>query len=822
MGRFVALWCATAVLCACAWADLAVHVTVVADFTTDAEAKDAVATVAAVRSLVRTLTHEPGVARIDVASIAPAGLSAPLRDALEAATATTTTTGAVDTVLWREPFANEATALNRVLERCNSSDDSSESEQENVLHVVLDAHVDPDSGFVAAARADYAAARGTEDRAPLVTGFVLRNPDGWTVYHAGLDVSAAALAYGAGQYGRSAAAADWPRNVPTPYRVHAGMPVAYAHARTRAAAGTAGDAEDAFLLGAEAFAFDARTHAALGAFNTTMSDSVFLLDYALRAHAAPGGRVRLCRARGAGAVFLAGAATLAARAGAAYTMAALEPLHAAWLGVLQARVAARVRLAPQAFVWVAECAARGRAHLEAATTTLLALAELHAVLDVRADVGALAPCLAELRAAQYPAALVDALERAAQREAPRGPAGAGANTTLLLQREPPRYGALVRALSSTTEPVRRALGLCKHAGSAVPADWAAEANSRAVQQVLVPTAFGVAQLARSGVNATPVAVLPPPVDTDLFSPACVADADGDEGKKRDEKKKKKNTTFSFVAQDAWEPRSALPELIAAYIDEFGADDDVALTLRLARTDRYDLDQAHAAIRAAAQAKLDRCNNSSNNTSSEGEGLATHSSQSSCTLPRLPVVDTEFVPWVQLPRRLAQHDAFVTAAHATGFGRATVEAMALGLPVVALNASARAAYLTDANAYLVPVAAHDVISAVQPGITWARVDTAALGHAMRRVYRERGARARDVGRAARATAVAHFSRAAFRARLLALLADADATLPRYDPAAVVAPAAAATSTAAATEPGGTTGIQFSTALNDRPTRIRINP
>lgn len=511
-------------------------------------------------------------------------------------------------------------------------------------------------------------------------------------------------------------------------------------------------------------------------------------------------------------MFLAGGATLAARARSAYTMAALEPLYAAWLGVLQARVAGRRRRAGQTLVWAAECAApaAGRARLAAATGTLLALAELQDVLDVRADLAdALAPCRTALRAAQYPAALVDALDRVAQREA-ETPADADANTTttLVLQREPRHYGALVRGARGG---VRRALGLCAAAGSAVPADWAAAANSRAVQQVLVPTAFGVAQLARSGVNATPVAVLPPPVDTDLFSPDAVA-VDGD----------KRNTTFAFVTQDTWEPRSALPELVAAYIDEFGADDDVSLTLRLARIDRYDLDQAHAAIRAAADAKLARCrpNNTSSSSSNETATTAT-AQEGGCTLPRLPVVETEFVPWVQLPQRLARYDAFVTAARATGFGRATVEAMALALPVVALNTSARAAYLTAENAYLAPVAAHDAVAAVQPGITWARVDTAALGRAMRCAYRERGARSRSVGRAARATAVAHFSRAVFRERLLALLEDADRTLPRYDPAAVVtAPATTAASTAA--DPAGSTTPFGTTALHDRPTRIRINP
>ena len=149
-GVLVALCCVAAVLCACAGADVAVHVTVVADFATDAEAGDGVATVAAVRSLVRTLARDPAVARVDVAPVAPAGLSLPQSDALAAAVAATPGgTGGADVVLWRSPFASTAAALNNVLGNHSSN---SSSDEEDVLHVVLDAHVDPDSGFVAAAR----------------------------------------------------------------------------------------------------------------------------------------------------------------------------------------------------------------------------------------------------------------------------------------------------------------------------------------------------------------------------------------------------------------------------------------------------------------------------------------------------------------------------------------------------------------------------------------------------------------------------------------------------------------------------------------------
>ena len=787
MLRFAALWCAAAMLCACACAETKVHVTVVADFTTDAEAKDGVATVAAVRSLVRTLGREAAViARADVVAVAPAGLSLPLRDALEAATSK------CGSVFWKEPFANEAAALNAVFG--NSSD-----VQEDVLHMVLDAYVDPDDGFFAAARDAYAAAREKNVSSPLVLGFLLRNPDDWTVYHAGLDVSAAALALGTGTFIRSAAAAAWPRNVPTPHRLHAGMPVEYARKHLQNG--------EAYLLGTEAFALDARTFATLGTFDGKMTNAVFLLDYALRAHNATNGSssVQLCTADGASAVFLASASTQAARESAAYTMATLEPLFTAWLGVLQARVSARVHLAPQSFVWSADCGASttlgSRARLGTLTTTLLALAELQDVLDVRAEADTLTSCVAALRAAQYPVDLVGTLERVAQRDAPPFSPAAAANTTLLLQREPARYTALVRAHSGAG-PVRRALGLCQHAGSAVPADWAAAANSHAVQQLLVPTSYGVTQLVHSGVNATPIAVLSPPVDTDLFSPDAVAASGG---------KTTRNSTFAFVAQDAWEPRSALPELITAYIDAFGAEDDVSLTLRLVHADPYDLAQAREAISAAVEAKLSRCNSTTTSLKDEQEG------ESSCTLPRLPVLDTEFVPWVQLPRKMGQFDVFVTAARATGFGRATAEAMALGMPVVALNASARAAYLDADCAYLVPVAAHDPIAAVQPGITWARVDVPALARALRRAHRDRGTRTRALGRRAREVAVAHFSRTAFRERLLALLADADHTLPTYDPDAVVVP-----STPAASAASDTTGTIGSTFLNDRPTRIRINP
>ena len=179
----------------------------------------------------------------------------------------------------------------------------------------------------------------------------------------------------------------------------------------------------------------------------------------------------------------------------------------------------------------------------------------------------------------------------------------------------------------------------------------------------------------------------------------------------------------------------------------------------------------------------------------------------------------FIPLVKMPQRYAQYDAYVSASHGTGFSLATAEAMSMELPVVAVNWSGRTAFVNEENSYLVPVDEFEVISRIQPNVTWAVINTTALGSAMRQVFNERDGRAREIARCGRQTIVEKFSLPAFQSRLVELLQNAEETLPRYDPALVIE---TPTQSNTMFSYNGNNQYNSFSSVFDRPTRIKINP
>ncbi len=270
----------------------------------------------------------------------------------------------------------------------------------------------------------------------------------------------------------------------------------------------------------------------------------------------------------------------------------------------------------------------------------------------------------------------------------------------------------------------------------IPADWVTCCNG--MDEVWVPSQFNVDTFANSGVLRDKLVVIPGAVDENLFDPA-----------KQTPLPLPNAAKFNFVSVFEWSGRKAWDVLLAAYLREFSAADDVCLHLRTYLFGHPDVDPRDTLeplIRDFA-ASL---------------GLGNKA------LPRIQLL-TEQIPTRDLPRLYLAADCVVVPSRGEGWGRPMHEAMAMGRPVIATGWSANTEFMNGDNSYLLDYELVEV-AGVEPylkhylGHRWAQPSEKHLRELMRRV-KENPAEAAAKGAKARAHVTKHFSRAAVAEKVM---------------------------------------------------------
>ena len=212
----------------------------------------------------------------------------------------------------------------------------------------------------------------------------------------------------------------------------------------------------------------------------------------------------------------------------------------------------------------------------------------------------------------------------------------------------------------------------------------------AMREVWVPTRWGLDTFARAGVRPEKLRVVPEAVDIERFDADAVAASPEFDLEARARRvlgpplRGGGVRSTKFLSVFKWEARKAPEVLLSAYLDAFTAEDDVALFLRCdlyhetAAETATGTDLVAARIEAFAEARR------------RDNGATTKTSPRVYALPR--------VPETELPSAYAAADAFVLPSRGEGWGRPHVEAMSLGLPVIATNWSGPTAFMTRQNAY----------------------------------------------------------------------------------------------------------------------------
>ncbi len=259
-------------------------------------------------------------------------------------------------------------------------------------------------------------------------------------------------------------------------------------------------------------------------------------------------------------------------------------------------------------------------------------------------------------------------------------------------------------------------------------DWVASCNR--MDEVWVPSQYNVETFAASGVERSKLVVIPGAVDSEFFDPV-----------RHSVYPLPNKARFNFLSIFEWSSRKGWDVLLAAYLREFSADDDVCLWLRTYLFSKPEGDPTEEIRRRIADF-----------TATLGLGDK--------KLPRIELIADQ-VPSDQLPGLYLACDCYVAPSRGEGWGRPQHEAMLMERPVIATNWSANTEFMSEETSYLLD---YEMVEArgLEPelwhykGHRWANPSETHLRSLMRRVFTH-PEEARTKGQAARQHMARHYSR-----------------------------------------------------------------
>ncbi|MCB9831690.1 MAG: glycosyltransferase [Planctomycetes bacterium] len=269
----------------------------------------------------------------------------------------------------------------------------------------------------------------------------------------------------------------------------------------------------------------------------------------------------------------------------------------------------------------------------------------------------------------------------------------------------------------------------------LPADWLEP--MLAMDAVFVPSEFNRRTFIEAGVPAEMIEVVPPSIDVEAYraEPQPI-----DLGTTR---------SYRFLSVFDWTRRKGWEFLLRAYVEEFGADEDVCLVLKVWSSFKRSSDQIAAEIESFIRDELGR-------------------DPGSC--PDITILDRD-IPSREMPNLYAAADCYLQPSRGEGWGRPIMEAMAAGLPVVATGWSGNTEFMRRSTSFLLefgvePCGPEAVREAAWfAGQSWARPHVPHLRHLMRGLFKDR-AMAREVGARGRQEILARFDRPRVNRLLLA--------------------------------------------------------
>lgn len=255
---------------------------------------------------------------------------------------------------------------------------------------------------------------------------------------------------------------------------------------------------------------------------------------------------------------------------------------------------------------------------------------------------------------------------------------------------------------------RPAVALTMLEVDSIPPSWVTFCNQ--MDEVWVPSRFNEETFRQSGVDPGKIRVMPLGVNTELFTPL---------GTKL-ELPGVTPSAFIFLSVFEWVPRKGYDILLAAYLEEFRARDNVCLVLR-ANSNNTSYDPEGKEIQSEINASVQRYYSDI----SEAPAI--------CLLPKPLPVD-------QMPSLYRAAGCFVLPTRGEGWNLPAFEALACGIPVIITAWSAHLDWLNKDNAYLIDVETLERVPRygtpndnLYSGSRWARPSKEHLRQLLRWVY-----------------------------------------------------------------------------------------
>jgi glycosyltransferase involved in cell wall biosynthesis/2-polyprenyl-3-methyl-5-hydroxy-6-metoxy-1,4-benzoquinol methylase len=259
----------------------------------------------------------------------------------------------------------------------------------------------------------------------------------------------------------------------------------------------------------------------------------------------------------------------------------------------------------------------------------------------------------------------------------------------------------------------------------LPEGWAAACNQ--MDAIWVPGAFNRETFQRSGVQPEKLRLVPGAIDLAPYNPQClplqISGACG----------------FNFLSVFDWTLRKGWDILIQAFVEEFRMEEDVALIIKTHSSLGYTVNQIVENVATFLTQTLGRDPN---------------------RIPNIIFQDTN-IPDARMPNLYRAAQCYVLPTHGEGWGRPFMEAMAMGLPVIATGWSGQTAFMNAENSLVLDYTLVDVPEVAWKetptyrGHRWAQPSVTHLRELMRRVFEDR-AEGRTLGQRARADLETHFT------------------------------------------------------------------
>ena len=249
------------------------------------------------------------------------------------------------------------------------------------------------------------------------------------------------------------------------------------------------------------------------------------------------------------------------------------------------------------------------------------------------------------------------------------------------------------------------IGMTTFETNGIPAAW--QGSMRSQDEIFTFSNFNKQTFIDAGIRR-PITVIPHGVDVAAFHPAV---------KPLDSVKEMAAGRFVFGSNFDWTARKNPYALLKAYFTTFTATDPVLLVLKVYY--QHPIEQGVAYMKNAIDAVR------------RSLGLT--------NAPQVAIL-SGIVGADQMPSFYSSLDAYVLPSRGEGFGLTYAEAMATGLPTVAVGWSGHMDFMTDANSYLL----HDYkLTDITPedagtqthyaGQQWASCSVEELGHTMRSIF-----------------------------------------------------------------------------------------